>query len=133
MPKFVSVLGKWEPQKEKVYLPDQEKIYEGPDRAALEALEENGGQMGVDFRTSPEFVMRVRQMGFNSTEEYLKFYAFDEKDQVAKQKALAGTIHKHELPKRKQGARIDRSGGDDTSGRGNHMKGGFSESPDRPH
>lgn len=129
MPHFVSVFGDWKAGKEKVYLPDEERIYEGKDRAALQVLEENGGSLGSHFKSSMDLVMRAKNLGFENVDEYLKFAGYDEKKAQERFDKELNVVHKHELPKRINPAKIERSGGDDTSGNGNHLKGEFKAPP----
>ena len=124
MPNFVSVFGEWKPATEKVYLPDEEKIYEGADRAALQMLQDNGGTIGQHFKMSADLVMRVKNLGFSSVDEYLKFMGFDEKKHQERFDQILKKVQKHDLPKRTN-AVTPPSGGDDTSGHGNHIKGEF--------
>lgn len=128
MPNFVSKFGIFHPRKEKTYLPDKEEIYTGPDRAAVEMIKENGGQLGAHFRTSAEFVMRVKQLGFGSIDEYLQFMGYDEKKAEAEFNKSMNEVIKHESPKKIKARRFE-GGGMDTSGQGNHMEGDFKAAP----
>jgi len=132
MPNFVSEFGVWKAATERVVDPDApvgKEIYEGPDRAAMQMLKENGDTIGQHFKTNMDFVMRVKQLGFASIDDYLKFIGHDEKKQQAKFDELLKRVNKHELPERHSAVRIDVSGGDDTSGHGNHMKGDLNAPP----
>ena len=132
MPNFVSEFGVWKPGTERVVDPDApvgKEIYQGADRAALKMLEEQGGTIGQHFKTNMDFVMRVKQLGFSSIEDYLKFIGHDEKQQQAKFDELLKKVNKHELPARHVPASITSSGGDDTSGHGQHMKGELDAPP----
>ena len=152
MPSYISKAGKWFPRKERVALknysdktiknpstderlkeeeikPGEDYIYSGPDRAALyELWKVKAEHFGEDFRTNPEFLQAVRNMGYTSYKKYLKDIGYDEKkvsEDFAKQ---AEEITKHELPKKVKA--IDTlAGGRDFSGSGQDMKGGFTLPP----
>jgi len=153
MPRFISKGGKWYPQKEKVALknysetetiinpstdekykgeeikPGEDYIYSGPDRAALyELWKEKAEHLGTDFRTNPEFLQAVRNMGYPSYKKYLKDIGFDEKKLEEKFEKEASKISKHELPKKVK-ALDELAGGTDFSGQGNNMKGDFKLPP----
>ena len=146
MPKYVSKGGIWHPAKEKVALknysdktiknpstdekykdeeikPGEDYIYSGADRAALfEMWKAKVEHFGEDFRTNPEFLQAVRNMGYTSYKKYLKDIGFDEKkldEQFAKNYE---EVNKHDLPKKVKAIEI-LAGGRDTSGGGQDMKG----------
>ena len=151
-PSYISNKGKWFPQKEKVALknysekiidnpstdeklkgdkiePGEDFIYSGPDRAALfELWQAKVEHFGEDFRTNPEFLQAVRNMGYTSYKKYLKDIGFDEKKIDEEFNEKAEKITKHELPKRVE-ALNTLAGGRDTSGGGQDMKGDFSIPP----
>lgn len=114
MPTFISVQGEWKPAHEHVVLPHlqgtKNEVYDGPDRAALYMLWEQSGKptdpkqamtiLGVHFKKDPEFLARVRQMGFNNVDEYLKAYGYDEKAELERMSKLADTVQSHQVVSR---------------------------------
>ena len=144
--------GKWHPMKERVALknyseeviknpstdekykgeeikPGEDYIYSGPDRAALyELWQVRAESFGEDFRTNPDFLQAVRNMGYSSYKKYLKDIGFDEKKIDEKFKEKAEKVNMHELPKRVK-ALNTLAGGRDTSGGGNDMTGDFNSPP----
>ena len=152
MPSYVSNKGLWHPSKERVALknysdkaiqnpssdeklkdeviqPGEDYIYSGPDRAALyELWKEKAETLGTDFRTNPDFLQAVRNMGYSSYKKYLKDIGFDEKKVDEKFKQTAEKITKHELPKRVK-ALDTLAGGRDFSGGGQDIKGAFKAPP----
>lgn len=77
MPSFNSKNGIWEPATERVATVDgngNPQIYNGPDRAALEAIDKNGGEIGQDATKDPQLLQASRNAGFNTVEEYLKYF-----------------------------------------------------------
>ena len=149
MSKWISVLGKCVPAKERVVLkntsgdvfinpsaeyskyageevqPGMEFIYEGPCRKAMTELHMEGIEhRGQDFRHSPDFLELLRKFNFKNEKEYFKFVGFD----VVKAKEIAESksarVTGHELPAKV--AEIKKlGGGTDTSGEGNIQYGGF--------
>lgn len=135
MPNYVSVEGVWKPGKEYVVDPNAEKgkeIYDGLDRQAQLEIQKNGGQMGQHFRLNTEFVMRVKQLGFSSIDEYLKFVGYDE--DAAKKKAdhLMGIVHDHKPEPRKPATKFEGGGKDMTGNKKNDRFGDFGEPKDAP-
>jgi len=144
MSTFTSDEGVWHPAKEKVALtnhsgktitlPDGTKvkdgepfIYSGPDRGALIELHERGEEsLGSNFRTNPEFLQAIRNMGFQNVEEYLKSIGYDSESEKARFKKISSVVTKHELPKRAKMVK-DMGGGQDTAGGGLDRWGGFGE------
>lgn len=152
MPSYVSHKGVWHPQKERVALknhsdkeiknpstddkykdevikPGEDYIYSGADRAALyELWQAKVENFGEDFRTNPEFLQAVRNMGYSSYKKYLTDIGFDEKKVDAKFKETAEKVNKHELPEKVKA--IDTlAGGRDFSGGGQDIKGDFKLPP----
>ena len=74
MPTFISRNGVWEAAQERAFDPKSGEIYEGPDRAAKEVIEANGGPMGQDALKDPQLLQASRNAGFTSVEEYIKYY-----------------------------------------------------------
>ena len=147
MPTFVSVSGEWSPGKERVALknlsgkvktingqtvePGDDYIYEGPDRAALYLLYEQGSEkLGQHFRTNMDMVNLVRQLGFKTMDEYLDFVGVKETDEEKKSKeALVSKVTRHELPKRIK--EIEVMSGGTEQGTGTIIrKGGWDRPPD---
>lgn len=141
MPRYISKGGEWHPAKEKVGLtnitkttkevdgkeiaPGEPYVYEGPDRAALfELHKEKVNKFGKNFRSDPDFIARVRQLGFDSIDKYLKAIGYDEEKVDADFKKKASTVTKHELPKKVEAIK-SLGGGQDSSGQGNDKYGGF--------
>jgi len=149
MSRFTSLEGKWVPQKERVHLnnntgkeitnpseegslffgekvaPDTVFIYEGPDRAALLDLYLAGEtEFGQDFRSDMDFQSRVRQLGFKSDKDYLKFIGYKEDDQIKKSKEDLSVVNAHKLPERAKEIKM-LGGGSDLSGNNNNIYGGF--------
>jgi hypothetical protein len=135
MPNYNSIGGKWEPAKERVVLPNAEpgkEVYEGPDRAALEQMREQGVEsFGQDFMLDPDLQIRARSLGFKTVKEYLNVYGYDEKksqEQFAKTRAR---VVDHKRPQPKPAVRIE-GGGTNTApgsdiasfygGLGSHME-----------
>jgi len=83
MPTWISKNGEWYPAKEHAVLPHlagtSKEIYDGPDRAALLALWIESGRpedakrcmdhLGSNFKSDPDFINRVRQLGFKDVAE----------------------------------------------------------------
>lgn len=136
MPSWISNGGIWNPAKEYSVDPKAPKgkeIYEGPDRAAMQELAEQGvTHLGKNFRTDPEFIMRVRQSGFKDVDEYLSVIGYDEKKAQAIYEKQLEEVNSHtDTPKK---APIqDLGGGLDTSKSGkNSRRGGFDWPADTP-
>lgn len=131
MPTFISVQGEWKPATEHAVLPhmtgkfDKEgkslEVYDGPDRASLHMLWEQSGKptdpkqcmtsLGSSFKKDPEFIARVRQMGFNSIDEYLKAYGYDDKAELERMNKLATTVTSHQVVKRARELDLGNHGG----------------------
>ena len=134
-PSWISKNGVWEPAQERVVDPNQpagKEVYEGPDRAALDQLKEEGVEhLGTDFMLDPELQTRARQMGYKTVQEYLKVYGWDkEKAEAAYLKAKAVVVDHKDGVRTK--AAIFPSGGDDESRSGKGRKGGFETPSDVP-
>ena len=127
MPSFISKGGIWEPAQERAVVGEKgkEEIYVGPDRAAMEVLKAEGvTHLGQDFHNDPEMIMRARQLGYKTVDEYLTMYNYSKAEaDKAYEKAKAQVIT-HETPSKKAPV-VVQSGGDDTSGMGKSAKGGF--------
>ena len=152
MPQYISKGGVWYPAKERVALknlsdktiknpstdeklkdeeikPGEDYIYSGPDRAALfELWKVKAETFGMDFRTNPEFLQAVRNMGYSSYKKYLTDIGFDEAKLEKDFEEKSKEVNKHELPKRVK-ALDTLAGGRDFSGAGQDMKGAFGSPP----
>jgi len=150
MPRFISILGKCVPAKERVVLkntskevfinpsdptyskyageevqPGTEFIYEGPDRKAMCDLHKEGvDHFGQDFRKSPDFLELLRKFNFKNEKEYFKFVGFDVVKAQEKAEELSAKVTGHELPARVEAVRR-LGGGTDTAGQGEERYGGF--------
>jgi len=105
MPSFVSKNGKWSAAKEKVAIKDEngeDTIYEGPDRAAKEFLEQNGGEVGQDALLDPQNLQAARNMGFNTVDEMFKAMSPTAKEAEAIELAQ-NTVITHKDPRPKPG------------------------------
>jgi len=145
MPRWNSNDGKWDPQNEKIGLinhssgtitiggkdvgPGEPFIYEGPCRAALfELFEAKEEHFGKDFQHDPDFISRVKGLGFNSMKDYLKFTGYSKEKSEKTFKENSSNVSRHELPEQVRMIRTA-SGGDDTSGSGKDQKGNFGAAP----
>jgi len=156
MASYVSDKGVVHPAKEKVGLtnntdhpfehkgktinPGEPFIYNGPDRAAVEELARVNGldidseksiediqtTFGNDFRKDPEFLQSVRNQGFNTVDEYLKFIDYNEEADIRKFKEKAAAVKTHDLPKRSREIFV-MGGGKDMAGARQDSIGGFGE------
>ena len=135
MPSFVSKNGVWEPAKEYAVDPKAEpgkEIYEGPDRAALAMIAESGeDHLGMDFKLDPEMVMRAKQFGFDSVEEYIAAKGYDPKKAEADYKKKVEQVNRHRPVEPKKFPKI-KGGGTDTSGGGKDRYGDYSHPDDAP-
>lgn len=124
MPTWISKGGEWHPAKEHAVLPHlvgtSKEVYDGPDRAALLALWQESGKpedakrcmthLGSNFKNDPDFVNRVRQLGFDNVAKYLEFIGYDEKAEMAKADAAMVTVKSHEVLKRAKAIENDGGG-----------------------
>jgi hypothetical protein len=152
MPQYNSLMGVWHPSKERVALknysdktiknpstdekfkeeeikPGEDFIYSGPDRAALyELWKAKVDNFGTDFRTDPEFLQAVRNMGYSTYKKYLKDIGYDEAKVKKNFEETSEKINLHELPKKVKAINA-LAGGMDTAGGGNDMTGDFKSPP----
>jgi hypothetical protein len=130
MPNYVSKDGVWYPAKEKVGLVKKDGtpyVYSGEDRAALyELWQQKVETLGIDFRHDPDLLSRIKSLGFNDIDDYLKSIGYDKEAVEKNFKKNAAVVNKHELPAR-IAAIETMGGGTDTSGQGNDIPGGFGE------
>lgn len=121
MPSYVSKNGVWEPAIEKVSLvhpkghPQEGEpyIYEGKDRAALEAIQA-GEITSQPFWKDTEFINRVRQLHNMSMKEYMDANGFDEKTSNAEFEKKLAKVNLHK-PEPRNPAKKQRSGGANTA------------------
>lgn len=111
-------------------------IYDGADREALKMLQLEGydlkGErvMGTDFRHEVEFLQGVRNMGFNSVDEYLKHIGYDEEADAKRFKETAMKTKSHEIAEKVKEIKV-LAGGRNEAGDGDII-GGFGEERIRP-
>jgi len=144
MPNFKSIHGKLEPAHERVALtnkgddvmivdgktinPGEPFIYDGPDRAAVEMLHEQGVEhLGTDFRDCSEFQDFINAKYQGDVEKYFKRIGFDEEKSKAEQINRTKDVKSHADPEKKK-EELFRGGGRDTTGNAdNDLVGGFGE------
>ena len=148
MSRWISKDGIWFPAKEKVALknitdkvkviggqtvqPGDPYIYEGPDRAALyELFEQKVETLGQDFRYDIELINRVKQLGYNSVDDYAKAMGYDKNKVEEIFNKNASVVTQHELPARVK-AIDELGGGTDLSGSGKDIVGGFGDAEVKP-
>ena len=112
--------------------PGDDFIYEGPDRAAMFKLfKDKVTELGQDFRKNPDMIGIARQFGYKSVDAYAKDMGYDAEEAKKQFESKMAVVAKHELPARaKELARI--GGGQDSSGMGNDVIGGFGDERVRP-
>jgi len=149
MPNFVSIRGKMFPAKESVSMtntfgrtiesefiigPDGSHvakegevfIYNGPDREAVKLLREQGVEyLGHDFKSDPEFLQSIRNMGFNDVDSYLKSIGYDEEKDIKKQENLLAIVNRHLPPKEVDEILVIGGGKDSSGNKANDTIGGF--------
>lgn len=126
MPSYVSHNGVWEPALEKVALVKKDGepfVYEGKDRAALEAIK-NGDVTSQPFWKDTEFINRVRQVHNMSMKEYMDANGFDEKTSKEEFEKKLSIVNYHK-PEARKSPKKQRSGGVDTTGQGENYEGNF--------
>lgn len=112
--------------------PGDDFIYEGPDRAAMfQLFKDKVDTLGQDFRQNPDMIYMARQFGYKNVEAYAKAVGYDKEKMEAEFSKKASVVAKHELP---VGAKevLIMGGGQDTSGSGADVIGGFGEERVRP-
>lgn len=152
MPNFVSKGGEWFPCIEEVALENKSNkdvkyidangdeqiakakkpfIYNGPDRGAMELLQENGGTLGQHFTKDAELASRVRQHGiYKDVKEYALAMGYDYKKAEEEFLKKAMVVTSHELPDRIEGIK-KLGGGVNTAGTGDDKYGDFGEAPNQ--
>lgn len=144
MPKFVSIVGKFYPAKEYYVNPDarpgENPVYEGPDRAAMDFMRENGhldekgniiSYPGQDAFADPDNMMRARQLGYKNVEEMLEgVFGITRKSIEEKAKQTLAILEPHDNKKPRTPDRSGIGGGRDYSGQGKDRLGGFGDPSD---
>jgi len=142
MPTWISKGGKWFPAKEFAVNPNftiedqsagRKPVYEGPDRAAQEILEQEGVEyLGQDFRMNPDLIRQSRELGFKSVDEYLSvMHGVETKKIEEEAEKKAEVVNQHKNPSRKKSIK-EVAGGEDRSGKGQHRYGDFGDPSDVP-
>lgn len=136
MPRYNSKLGNWTPAMERVVLPHAPKgkeVYEGPDRAALWEMQQAGlidkngnkvGEMGTYYKTDPELIIRAKNAGFATVDEYLKIFGFDEAKAEEDFKQKHGEVANHNAKQVKEALK-ELGGGQDKYNPENNRYGDF--------
>ncbi len=113
-------------REEGVAQPGENFIYRGPDREALRELADQGLEtLGKDFSKDPEFLQAVRNQGFNTVKDYLKFIGYDEKKEQEKFEERAHSLKSHEISESVKAIKILAGGTAPT--RDDAIVGGFGE------
>lgn len=136
MGSWVSKLGQWFPKQEyfvnQKAKPGENPVYQGPDRGAMEYLNEQGVEsIGTPYNADGELVMRARQLGFKDVDEYLKVAVpggFDKKAQLEKSEKEQQKLEVHETPERKNPTKFV-GGGRDYANQGKDRFGGIGSLP----
>lgn len=118
-----------------VLKPGGQYIYKGPDREAMYILHQNGVEfLGEEFEHDPEFLQKVRQMNFNSIEEYLKFIGYDKLKDIARCNEIMKDVnYNREVSRSEESYLLASGGGIDKTGKSdNDIIGGFGEARIRP-
>jgi hypothetical protein len=140
MPNYVSDGGVWHPAKEHAVLPHlsgtDKEIYDGPDRAAMEALAEAYGidelgypkqtTFGMPFKDDPDLINRARQLGYKSVMDYAVAMGYDPIKAKEDFNEKASVIVKHKDPTRKPEPLIH-GGGISTAPNNETLIGGFGD------
>lgn len=112
--------------------PGDDFIYEGEDRAALFTLfKEKVDVLGQDFRKNPDMIGIARQFGYKDVNAYAKAMGYDAEQVEKNFEERVGAVVRHDLPARaKEVSRM--GGGNDTTGNGADIIGGFGDERVRP-
>ena len=145
MPSYISKMGVLVPAKEHAVLPHlsgtSNEVYDGPDRAAeaelaqAHGVDENGkpkqGYFGIHYKNDPDMIMRARQLGYKSVDEFAAAMGYTDTIAEADAKIIEKLkiVNNYKEPIRKEGSN-KLGGGTDTSGQGNDKPGGFGRDPD---
>ena len=141
MPNYESVAGVWKPKTEYHVNPNaqpgENPVYQGPDRAALEQMKENGliaedgtiTYMGSDIFSDPEMMVKARQLNCKDVNEYLTMVVpkWDKTAYLAKKEAALKVPFQHDVPTKRTPERKEMGGGFDQSGNGKSKFGGFGD------
>jgi hypothetical protein len=119
-PSWISDNGVWKPAKERAYDGKKDEIYEGPDRAAKEILQEdNVPSLGMPVENDPQILELARQRG-HTVKEYLEQNRPTEAEVQAQKEAQSKTVE-HKDPPKKRGVK--------PRGGGVTISGGFGDMP----
>lgn len=120
MPSWISKNGVWGPAKERVYDAKKDEIYEGPDRAAVEILQEKEvPHLGMEVQNDPQIIELARQRN-QTVEQYLEMNKPLEAQKKAQEAAQSKVIDHKDAPKKR---------GVKPRGGGVHISGGFGDTP----
>lgn len=136
MPSFISKMGVWEPAPEyhvDPKAPRGKEVYEGPDRAALDMLKEEGVEsLGTNIPNQDMLVL-ARQLGYNTVDEYLEAMVPGAKKRSEEAyKKAKGIVETHADTPKVAPIKVP-SGGDNTAPGADpksHRKGGFGDKPE---
>ena len=132
MPSYNSKDGIWKPKKEKVAITNKNgepAVYEGPDRAAVEYLKEQGvTHLGQHFSKDPEVIMRARQLNM-SVDEFCQTAYYTEEMRQRDYEAKDKEVNLHKDPVRNPANKFP-SGGRNTAGNTGHIEGDFGDIQD---
>lgn len=95
MPTFISPNGLWKAAHERVSYIDKDgvpQIYDGPDRAAMEFIAQEGGTVGQDALKDPQLLQASRNAGFPTLEAYLEYFKPTEQEVKKVEDAQKNTI-----------------------------------------
>lgn len=108
MPSWISRLGKWVPKHEHVVLPQfqgtDKEVYDGPDRAALEVLKEQGVEnLGEDFRDNAEMIEVATKFNCDTPEEYARKRGWKPEADSKRIEEESKKVNTHSAPKKQKG------------------------------
>jgi hypothetical protein len=120
MPSWKSINGVWKPAHERTYDGKKDEMYEGPDRAAMEVLEEKGLEtLGMPVENDPQIMELARQRN-QTVKQYMKQNAPLPSQLKAQEEAQTKVIDHKEAPKKR---------GVQPRGGGVTIRGGFGDIP----
>jgi len=94
----------------------------------FELYKEKVKTLGNDFKKDPDFLNRIRNLGFK-LDEYLEAVGYDAEKIEKDFKAKAAEVQKHEIPEKIEAIET-LGGGGDSSGGGKDKYGGFGPQPE---
>lgn len=128
MPSYNSKDGVWKPATERVALYDKNgdpHIYEGPDRAALQYMKEQGVEhLGKHFSEDPDIINRAHERKM-TVDEFCKTKIHTKEKREEQFKKNESEKVNHKLPEKSQDKTKYQSGGKNTAGTGGDLTGGF--------